>query len=627
MNDARPSTIGRYHIQQLIGEGAMGSVYRALDPVLNRIVAVKVMADAVARDGELRDRFLREAQTAGSLQHPNIVTVFDFGEVQGHLYIAMEFVEGTDLDRLLTREEQLPLARKLEIMIDVLTGLSYAHRHGVVHRDVKPANIRVVSEGRAKLMDFGVAHLESARMTATGAIMGTPNYMAPEQVSGARLGPAADIFSAGAVLYELLTTKMPFSGDTLHNVLYRIMNEQPPALAIVAPELPSELDIILQKALAKDPEERYRHATDMANDLTRVVAKVTGRTNAETLSLSASLRGGSAFAQDASAARDAVVARSSRGRTRDRMILGGFGVAAAVAIVATVMVLNRNRDEPVNQAAGVSAIDSGRSTAALPDSLPLPSTPAAPPARPAVSDTPAPRSEPPPNAEREAAIVRAIRASVVRSRARAAEAGATPALLAAGDALLRTADRLTNQKQHAEAVASLNAASAAWADAEREARTTANAPVSRAVDTTTPPPPVVQRVEPVTSAPIIPKAPEPKLSQPAEIDATKTRADIAALVTAYARAIESRDLALVRAAYPAITGEQQRRFQQFFESVRTLRVTLSAERVEPGDATATATIAGAYEYTGRDGARARQPVTFQATFRREDAGWRIVSVR
>src|SRR5918911_5350628 len=166
--------VGKYQIIELIGEGAMGAVYRALDPVLKRPVAIKVMTDALAREPELHDRFLREAQAAGSLQHPNIITIYDFGEVDGHPFIAMELVEGVDLEAILARHEPLTLEAKLDIAIDVLAGLDYAHKHGVVHRDIKPSNIRITKEGRAKIVDFCIAHLSSSNITKTGVMIGTP---------------------------------------------------------------------------------------------------------------------------------------------------------------------------------------------------------------------------------------------------------------------------------------------------------------------------------------------------------------------------------------------------------------------------------------------------------------------
>src|SRR5918911_1757071 len=265
--------VGKYQIIELIGEGAMGAVYRAVDPVLERPVAIKVMTDALARAPELHDRFLREAQAAGSLQHPNVITIYDFGEVDGHPFIAMELIEGADLETIVARHEPLTLEAKLDIAIDVLAGLDYAHKRGVVHRDIKPANIRITEEGRAKLMDFGIAHLSSSNMTKTGMMMGTPNYMAPEQVTGEKTSPATDIFAFGAVLFELLTGKKPFQGPTLHSTLFKIVSENAPSLLECLPGLPASLDRIVQKALAKDPQDRFATALEMANELS--VARAT----------------------------------------------------------------------------------------------------------------------------------------------------------------------------------------------------------------------------------------------------------------------------------------------------------------------------------------------------------------
>jgi serine/threonine protein kinase len=161
MAEPKISSIGKYRIIELVGEGAMGVVYRAIDPILERTVAIKVMNDSIARQDDLRKRFLHEAQAAGSLQHPNVVCIYDLGEADGHLFIAMEFVQGVDLERLIELGEPLSLQAKLDIIIDVLTGLAFAHKRGIVHRDIKPANIRVAEDGRAKIMDFGVAHLAS----------------------------------------------------------------------------------------------------------------------------------------------------------------------------------------------------------------------------------------------------------------------------------------------------------------------------------------------------------------------------------------------------------------------------------------------------------------------------------
>ncbi|HWH52558.1 MAG TPA: serine/threonine-protein kinase, partial [Gemmatimonadaceae bacterium] len=325
MTPTRPTKIGKYEVERLVGEGAMGVVYRATDPVLNRPVAIKVMSDALAQDTDLRERFLREARAAGSLQHPNVITIYDFGEVDGHPYIAMEFVAGSDLEELLARHVPLTVDHALDLMTGVLQGLGYAHKRGIVHRDVKPANIRVDDEGKARLMDFGVAHLTSSSMTRTGVMLGTPSYMAPEQIVGEKIGPATDIFSVGAVLYELLSGARPFQGDTLQSVMYKVLNEMPPSLAKVAPRAPPQLDRIVTRALAKDPADRYDSALEMANDLIAVRASLhVGAQPAHMLSLRATID--SALASERSAA--------TTRRRRRITLYGGGTVAAAVLLVA-----------------------------------------------------------------------------------------------------------------------------------------------------------------------------------------------------------------------------------------------------------------------------------------------------
>src|SRR6267142_4876635 len=270
------SSIGKYRILELVGEGAMGVVYRAQDSVLDRTVAIKVMNDSIARQDDLRKRFLHEAQAAGSLQHPNVVCIYDLGEADGHLFIAMEFVQGWDLERLIELGEPLSLQARLDIIIDVLTGLTFAHKRGIVHRDIKPANIRVAEDGRAKIMDFGVAHLASSSMTRTGSFLGTPSFMAPEQITEGKTTPATDIFAVGGVLYQLLTQLKPFDAPTLQSLFFKIITEKPRRVTELMPGLPPALDRIVEKALAKEPTDRYASPPDMANDLSNVRAKLSG---------------------------------------------------------------------------------------------------------------------------------------------------------------------------------------------------------------------------------------------------------------------------------------------------------------------------------------------------------------
>src|SRR3954464_7612595 len=265
MAELNISSIGKYRILELVGEGAMGVVYRAHDPVLERTVAIKVMNESIARQEDLRKRFLREAQAAGSLQHPNVVTVYDLGEADGHLFIAMEFVPGVDLEQMIELGEPMSLQSRLDIVSDVLPGLSYARRKGIVHRDIKPANIRVAEDGRAKIMDFGVAPLASSSMTRTGLVVGTPSYMAPEQVMGHKALPETDIFAVGAVLYQLLTGVKPFEAPSLQSLFYKIVTDMPRPVSELKPGLAPALDRITNKALAKDADARYHNALEMAN--------------------------------------------------------------------------------------------------------------------------------------------------------------------------------------------------------------------------------------------------------------------------------------------------------------------------------------------------------------------------
>ncbi|MEO7455890.1 MAG: protein kinase [Gemmatimonadaceae bacterium] len=270
------SRVGKYEIQALVGEGAMGVVYRALDPMLNRSVAVKVMNDALALDEDFRTRFLREARAAGSLQHPNVITVYDCGETDGHLYIAMEFVEGADLEQVIASKIPLTLREKLDLVIGVLNGLGYAHKRGIVHRDMKPENIRVNDDGRALIMDFGIAHTTSSNVTRTGLVLGTPNYMAPEQVTGGEITPQTDIFSVGVVLYELLTNAKPFEGSTLHSVLFKIVGEMPTPPDKIVTGLRADLSEVVMKALAKDPADRFASTAEMANALSKISTSLSG---------------------------------------------------------------------------------------------------------------------------------------------------------------------------------------------------------------------------------------------------------------------------------------------------------------------------------------------------------------
>jgi serine/threonine-protein kinase len=277
---SRVEQIGRYQLLGEVGRGAMGVVYRAQDPAIGRLIAVKTinLADLTdsAERARLRDRLFREAQSAGILSHPNIVTIYDIAEENGTAYIFMEFVNGPPLEKLLADSRPLSRETILTIFRQTAAALDYAHRKGIVHRDIKPANILVHEDGRAKVTDFGVAKIVSQQMTQTGAMMGTPSYMSPEQVQGRDIDGRADQFALGVIAYEVLTGDKPFVADYMPTLLYRIVREEPASPHRLNPTLGPAIEAALRKALAKDPGDRFASCTDFANALEEACAATPG---------------------------------------------------------------------------------------------------------------------------------------------------------------------------------------------------------------------------------------------------------------------------------------------------------------------------------------------------------------
>ena len=265
-------TLGRYKILGELGRGAMGAVYKALDPLIEREVAIKTLLPNLPEDAmqEVRERFIREARSAGRLNHPNIVTIFDVGEHAGMAYIAMEFLTGHSLQQILRHPQRLAFNTIANLAAQVADALDHAQRYSIVHRDVKPANVMVDSTGRAKLTDFGVAYIPSSTMTQAGTALGSPRYMSPEQVMGQPVDPRADIFSLGVMLYEMLTKRTPFEraeDTTVFALMNRIAGAPHVPLREVDPSVPEAFEHIIQRALAKKPGERYQRAGEMAQDL------------------------------------------------------------------------------------------------------------------------------------------------------------------------------------------------------------------------------------------------------------------------------------------------------------------------------------------------------------------------
>ena len=276
--------IGKYTISGEIGQGGMGVVYRGLDPLIGRPVAVKtIRLDTVKGDRGREDalkRFLREAQAAGNLSHPNIVTIYDVGEHEGLIYIAMEFIEGCSLESLLEQKRKFTLEEITRLFNQIGSALDYAHGRGIVHRDIKPANILVGRDLKVSIVDFGIARTAASTMTQTGMLMGTPRYMSPEQIAGKKVDNRSDIFSLGAILYELLTQRNPFEGESITTVIYKIMHAELPPLSDFNKELPAGLEYVVKKALARDADTRYHTCGELLADLQR---SVSGRGRAATV--------------------------------------------------------------------------------------------------------------------------------------------------------------------------------------------------------------------------------------------------------------------------------------------------------------------------------------------------------
>ena len=262
--------LGRYEILGTLGRGAMGVVYKARDPLIERTVAIKTISHAGLTADETHDfkqRFFLEAKSAGRLNHPSIVTIHDIGNSDDLAFIAMELLAGQSLRDILDSGVVLPVKTIAHIAYNVADGLAFAHASGVVHRDIKPANIMVQDSGRAKITDFGIALLPSGSQTTAGIAVGSPKYMAPEQVLGHKADCRSDIFSLGAVIYEMLTGRPPFSGPDINATLYQVLNAVPPLPSDINPGLPRGFDRIIARALAKDPDKRYQSAKEMAADL------------------------------------------------------------------------------------------------------------------------------------------------------------------------------------------------------------------------------------------------------------------------------------------------------------------------------------------------------------------------
>jgi serine/threonine-protein kinase len=305
---------GRYRIMRKLGAGGMADVYLAEDQELGRRVAIKILNGRHANDDQFIERFRREAKNAAALNHPNIVSIYDRGNAEDTYYIAMEYLDGRTLKELIVSRGKAPVNVAIEYARQILSALRFAHRHGIVHRDIKPHNVLVDSEGRVKVTDFGIARAGTSQMTETGSIVGTAQYLSPEQARGGEVDPRSDLYSLGVVLYELLTGKTPFDGETPVEIAMKHLSTAPKPPSKLRSDIPPELDMVVLRALAKDPDDRYQSADEMEADLERV-SRGAPVAAATTDSATQVLRTPAAAAADSTSA--TMIAPPPRARGRD----------------------------------------------------------------------------------------------------------------------------------------------------------------------------------------------------------------------------------------------------------------------------------------------------------------------
>ena len=749
------NTIGRYQLIEKLGQGGMGVVYRAFDTLLQRVVAVKVISASIEAGAEPRERFFREARAAGQLSHRNIITIHDLGEHEGQPYLAMEYLEGEDLQHRLVRADRMSLSRKVELAIEICEGLEYAHARGVVHRDIKPANIFITESGTAKILDFGLARLVTSELTNSNIMMGTMNYMAPEQVRGERADHRSDVFSVGVLLYELLGGRKAFEGESFAATIYKILQEVPEPLLNIEPSLPYELVAIVERALAKPRDERYQQMSEMLRDLAvyrqQMIAfdsPAFGRpgsgghsrpsdlprprypsdpgSDAPTIAHGATpfpaepVRTPSGAPPPAAPATPATAPPAgvhSGSEQRPSFARRGIWIAASAAVLVAaaffVWVTRSPQSSPpqssaastpapVDTAAVATAVHQATQALEAGDldeaqrhadaALALaPDHAAARRIRERVGATlesvtrglrdarvhfEAGRFE---EASRAAGNVLSVaprqqearqlmQDAAARSRGRgvdeartrmnqakaAARSASAPSLAAASyNAAVgaeRSAERLRNAEQLADATAKFYEASGLFRSAELAAQSEAAARAERAeaakaekaraeAAKTEPQPslPEIRGIDPLaTGATRLPAPPPPTPSAPAKPPepaasttppAPSAQSLIADLLTRYEAALEARNLSALKQLWPGLSGGQESAIRNEFQHAKRSDVEIASPQIDVAGETATATFARRYELLTTDGQRLTSQSVTTMNLRRTGAGWTIERVR
>ena len=720
LNSVRQVTTGEYDVQAEIGRGGMATVFLAHDLALDRKVAIKVMSPSLTSGEGMVERFKREARTAASLSHPHIIPIFAVRESEQLCFFVMKFIEGRPLDSIIKEVGPLPIPMVRAILQQVGGALGYAHKRRIVHRDVKPANVMIDADGWAVVTDFGIAKAtEKQALTMTGATIGTPSYMSPEQCAAKDVTGSSDQYSLGIVAYEMVTGRLPFVADSIMAIMYAHFNDPPPPVTKFRPDCPPEIVAALERMLAKDPADRFPDvesavsalgAAPLANDdpirtqmmtlaatgtaaqtlrgvatpvspspglgrskVGRTVPPTTGMTlsparvtiamgGAVQLTATRKSRGNvtlpgneitwastdnsvasvsdtglvsavgpgtviiTATMGTVSATGQVLVTPAHARRSRAPAVVIGLLALAGAGFAAWRFGPWKPSGEPLvslppaafdtqprraAQPTGSAALDSGagRETAPAARDTARRATPSATRTPPA-SRPPAPAAPTPADRARDSVTI-SLFANALAARGRALAAGATAAELYSGDMHRDAAEQLVRAGQFNQAAARIGDAIAQWLVVERRAadRLAAAAAAAR-------PAPPTARVD------------TPSTPVPAPPSAAMVRQQITDAVLAYGRALETRNIASIRQAYPGLTSVQERGWRDFFQVAQDLRVSLGVTDVQQSVDAADAIVTGAFEYRNTQSRRQeRQPVSFRATLERGGGGWRITQIR